>query len=564
MMTTPAEQARPDGAEFRAAAGGGRRRRPTGKAPPLPREINRAAWIWLFLAVAAIVFTIGWLAGDGDTAMLDRWNDLITTTIGRARTGTAHTAAEIVAWFSSDLWVRILRLATIVVLVIFRRWQRLLIFIVTLIVLGIIFAALDLFTTGQQIETADASSQALVVSNLTATLVLMGYCLCPSGRTRNIFFAASAGYVVIELIALASLAELLAADLVSIPLAVAVSVLAMQLFAHDSVFPIVYERKGQTAHLDLGGRRGEAIRTAIADQLGWTVTEIEPFGGASSAGSTPMRLRVTDTGDTGGNQRTVFAKLYSKSHLRSDRLYKTWRTIAYGSLEDERAFETVRRLVQYEDYVMLAMHRAGLPVAQTYGFVELAPETEYALVTELFDGAVEISDAEIGDTIIDEALEAVRYMWDAGFAHRDIKPANLLVVDGRLEIIDLAFSAIRPSPWRQAVDLANMMLILALGAGAERVYDAAKEHFHPNEIAEAFAATRGPTIPRQLREKLDDHKRETGIDLVAEFRRLAPDRRPIAIQRWSFKRVMLTGAALVTAAIVVGLIIDEIAGDGFL
>ena len=42
-------------------------------------------------------------------------------------------------------------------------------------------------------------------------------------------------------------------------------------------------------------------------------------------------------------------------------------------------------------------------------------------------------------------------MWDAGLAHRDIKPANLLVRDGRLLLIDVAFAEVRPTPWRQAV-----------------------------------------------------------------------------------------------------------------
>ena len=64
----------------------------------------------------------------------------------------------------------------------------------------------------------------------------------------------------------------------------------------------------------------------------------------------------------------------------------------------------------------------------------------------------------------------MRRLWDAGLAHRDIKPANLLVRDGHLVLIDVAFAQVRPSPWRQAVDLANMMLVLAVRTDAERVY----------------------------------------------------------------------------------------------
>ena len=90
-------------------------------------------------------------------------------------------------------------------------------------------------------------------------------------------------------------------------------------------------------------------------------------------------------------------------------------------------------------------------------------------------------------------------MWEIGLAHRDIKPANLMVRDGTLFVIDTAFAEVRPSPWRQAVDLANMMLVLGLRTDAERVYQRARRQFSDEEIAEAFAATRGLTMPSQLR-----------------------------------------------------------------
>ncbi len=66
-------------------------------------------------------------------------------------------------------------------------------------------------------------------------------------------------------------------------------------------------------------------------------------------------------------------------------------------------------------------------------------------------------------------------------------------------MIDVFFVQVRPSPWRQAVDLANMMLVLAVRTDAERVYERALHYFTPDEIAEAFAAARGVASPTQLR-----------------------------------------------------------------
>jgi hypothetical protein len=105
----------------------------------------------------------------------------------------------------------------------------------------------------------------------------------------------------------------------------------------------------------------------------------------------------------------------------------------------------------------------------------------------------------------------------------------------------VAFVEARPSPWRQAVDLANMMLCLALRSSAERVYRRALQYFTVEEISEGFAAARGLALPSQLRHLL----RSQGRNLHAEFIRLLPTPpRPIRIQRWSARRIGIWAAIL--------------------
>ena len=127
---------------------------------------------------------------------------------------------------------------------------------------------------------------------------------------------------------------------------------------------------------------------------------------------------------------------------------------------------------------------------------------------------------------------------------------------GQLLLIDVAFAQVRPSPWRQAVDLGNMMLVLAVRADPARVYRQALTYFTEAELAEAFAATRGVASPTQLRAFMKRDPR----DLLAEFRTLAPQRRPIVLQRWSARRVTLATAMLaifaVTTVFGVGLLVS--------
>jgi tRNA A-37 threonylcarbamoyl transferase component Bud32 len=334
---------------------------------------------------------------------------------------------------------------------------------------------------------------------------------------------------------------------------VTLPLLAYRLFTPNEVFPIRY-RRGRSAHLDVGGTRGAAIRRALTDQLGVVVREVEPFGLSGSAGSTPLRITVKGDPDT-----RLFGKLYAKNHLRSDRSYKFGRQLLYGRLEDEKSFNSVRRLVQQEDYALRLLNDAGLPSPKSYGFVELTPEREYLLVTDFFEGATELGEAEVDEGVVDEGLGIVRKLWDAGLAHRDIKPANLLVRDGHVFLIDVAFAEVRPSPWREAVDLANMMLCLALRCEPRMVYERALRLFTVAETTEAFAAARGLTMPSQLRRMM----RAQGRDLHAEFVRLLPEQpRPIAIQRFSARRILLTISVLFGAALIFSMVVSSLQGLG--
>ena len=332
-------------------------------------------------------------------------------------------------------------------------------------------------------------------------------------------------------------------------LGVAVGLTGFRWFTPNDVFPVSY-RRGKAAHLDVGGLRGEAIVRAVKDQLGLDVIAIKPVGLEGSGGSTPLRMTVATPGE---DDRYVFAKLYAKNHVRADRWYKLGRTILYGALEDETPFGTVRRFVEYEDYTLRLMYDEGLPAPKPFGVVEITPEREYMIVMEFFDDAVEIGEAEVSDHVIEQGLQLVRRMWDLGLAHRDIKPANLMVQAGELRLIDVFFVQVRPSPWRQAVDLANMMMVLALRTDATRVYEYALRSFTPDEIAEAFAATRGVASPTQLRSLMKQH----GVDLLAEFQGLAPHRQPIRIQRWSVRRVALTLWVLLIALVALSLVVSN-------
>jgi tRNA A-37 threonylcarbamoyl transferase component Bud32 len=540
-----------------------RRRRPTGEAPPLPHHLQISGVGWLVVAVvlvtlSAVVFAGGLRGLAVDVTVADdavvRW---LAGLDAPGLVGLERVLAAISSW-----WVLNGLLVTLLVaLLVLKRFRHLIVLLVlvqaeTLIAeswVGPLAQRPRPFGTVIRAGWGGWALPSLQITFFALGMVTVLYTLVPEGRWRN-----TGKWVATALVALTALGRIaLGADaptgvLVAAAIGVTIPLIAFRLFAPNEVFPVAY-RRGRSAHLDVGGERGAAIRRGLEDQLGLVVADLKPFGLAGSAGSTP--LRITLKGDP---PSFLFGKLYAKSHLRADRWYKLGRELLYGRLEDEKPFNTVRRLVQQEDYALRVCRDAGLPSPTPYGFVELTPEREYLLVTEFFDGAVELGEAEIDDETIDDGLGIIRKLWDAGLAHRDIKPANLLVRDGRMLLIDVAFVEARPSPWRQAVDLANMMLCLALRTDAARVYRRALRQFNTEEITEGFAAARGLALPSQLRRML----RTQGRDLHAEFVRLLPaPPQPIRIQRWSAQRIGLWALIAILLAFVAGIVSDNITNN---
>jgi tRNA A-37 threonylcarbamoyl transferase component Bud32/membrane-associated phospholipid phosphatase len=542
---------------LRAAVRSPRRRRPTGAAPPLPYRLRTSGIGWLVAALVLVGLTLAVFArglrGPAVTVTVvdDAVVGWLADLVGPGLVGPLRGLVRIGSW-----WVLgTLYFGLLLVLLVLRRWRHLIVWVVasqlgSVIISLVMMAARRPRPFGVELRTSWGgwAMPSMPVAFLAATLVSLLYTLVPEGRWRNLGKWVATFLVAVVAVARMALGVEAPTDvLVGVGIGVALPLLAFRRFTPNEVAPITY-RRGRAAHLDVGGARGQAIRRALADQLGLIVEDVQPFGLSGSAGSPPLRITVK-----GDPPRQLFGKLYAQNHLRSDRWYKLGRELLYGRLEDEKPFNSVRRLVQQEDYALRLMRDHGLPTPAPFGFVELTPEREYLLIAEFFDGTVELGEAQVTDQVIDDGLRIIRKLWDTGLAHRDIKPANLLVRDGRLLLIDVAFVEARPSPWRQAVDLANMMLCLALRSSPERVYRRALQFFTVEEITEAFAPLRLPglgrtplaalglALPSQLRHML----RERGRNLYAEFIRLLPSPpRPIRMQRWSARRVGLWAAIL--------------------
>jgi membrane-associated phospholipid phosphatase len=529
----------------------GRIRRPPGEPPPLPRDPGWARWFWFagaILILGAIVGAAYAVAG----AEIAEAEEGILEAFAELRSSVMNDLCRALAALSGAWALFGMRIAILVVLAILGHFRHLVVALVA-------FAATDLIATSLRVELPPPAVDVILqpalrgqegyffpspaMTSLSVTLFAACYALVPAGRPRSrARIAAGAVLLLVVFARLVLGAGYPVPMLYGAVLGGTVAFLIFKWLAPDASFPVTMHRGGKAAHLDLTGPRAVAVRTAMREQLGLEVTDLRPFGEEGSGGSTPLLMTLSD-----GTR--VFGKILAISHVRSDRWYRIMRTIMYGQLEDEVPFGSVKRLIEYEDYALRVLDDFGFDVAHSYGIVELTPNREYLLVEEFFEGADTLGHADVTDAVIDEGIALVRKLWDEGLAHRDIKPANLLVVDGHLQLIDVSGLELRPSAWRQGVDLANMLLVLALRTDAERVYERAMRSFTPDEIAEALACAQGMAIPTELQ----GHLKADGRDLLSQLRALAPPHPPVSIQRWSVQRLALTAVAALGLIVAVSL-----------
>jgi hypothetical protein len=545
-MAEPSEVPSSAGALPGFAVGKRRLRRPSGEPPPLPHEAgwHTRIWVAVIVVVAGLILAIPMedkYPLPADVSIL-RWAEGLRTT-------GLDNVAKAINLIASTTAILVLRWGTILVLAYYRRFRHIVVALVTWGIVDLVFLTVraDLFSPAQVTPPIPVivgpdhyyfPGAAMVA--LSVTVFTMVFALVPYERRIRAVVGASVLLAVVAAARILLASAYPSALLYGALLGATIVEVVFTWLAPPEVFPVSYRRGGNAAHLELAGARSEAVTTAMRDQIGVEITEVAAFGDEGSGGSTPLLM-------TTGNGVRIFGKILATSHVRSDRWYRIVRTIMYGKLEDEAPFGSVRRLISYEDYALRLLDDDGIHVAKSYGVIELTPNREYLLPTEFFEGSQTLGHADVNDVIIDEAMALIRSLWDHGLAHRDIKPANLLVVDGRLQLIDVSGLENRPSPWRQAVDLANMMLVMALRSDSQRVYDAALRYFTPDEIGEAFACAVGMAIPTELQR----HLKEDPRDPIGEFQRLAPPHPRVSIQRWSWRRIGLTAAAVAGIAVVV-------------
>src|SRR6059036_1309792 len=117
---------------------GGHRRRPSGEPPPLPRQLGSSGRFWIGVVVYFALTVIGVFLFNPMRRVFDDVDDAILRRFVALRTPIVVHLTRGINLLASRWTIRVIRWSVVLVLVVFRRWRHLVVYMGALLVLELV------------------------------------------------------------------------------------------------------------------------------------------------------------------------------------------------------------------------------------------------------------------------------------------------------------------------------------------------------------------------------------------------------------------------------------------
>jgi glycosyltransferase 2 family protein len=183
----------------------------------------------------------------------------------------------------------------------------------------------------------------------------------------------------------------------------------------------------------------------------------------------------------------LFVKALGEDERSADLMFRTYRRIMPRDLGDEKADASLRRTVEHEALVALAVRDLGVRTPRFVAFAQADPNG-FVLAYEQIAG--KSFDRVPLEQMTDDALGGI---WDQlalmrrhRVAHRDLRLANVFLGDdGQSWIIDFGFSELAASDLLLRTDVAELLASSTTVVGPERAIAVAASVVGPDALVDA-------------------------------------------------------------------------------
>ena len=222
---------------------------------------------------------------------------------------------------------------------------------------------------------------------------------------------------------------------------------------------------GAAAVVALGAPSCRPSAEAVTDGLRAVGVELADLHAASvdARGSTPYFGTTADGG-------RLFVKVLGRDERDADLLFRLYRFVVPRDLGDERPFSSLRRAVEHEALLSLAVTRLGVRTPPVVAFSPAAPDG-FVLSYEAVAGRSldRLEPDEVTDGVLADIWRQVGILRRSRVAHRDLRLANVFLDDGgEVWLIDFGFAELAASDLLLATDVAELVAALSLKVGAAR------------------------------------------------------------------------------------------------
>jgi undecaprenyl-diphosphatase len=222
-----------------------------------------------------------------------------------------------------------------------------------------------------------------------------------------------------------------------------------------------------------------AVMAGLA-AVGLPVVQLDRAG-VDARGSTPYFGVAAD-----GTR--LFVKALGADERSADLLFRLYRRIQRRNFGDEPSFSTLRRAVEHEAFVALAVRAMGVRTPTLRAFATAEPNG-YVLAYEAIDGRSldRLDPSDVSDEVLGAVWRHVGELRHHRVAHRDLRLANIFLDDaGVVWLIDFGFSEVAASDVLLATDVAELLASSSAYVGSERA------------VAQAVAAVDPITLGRAV------------------------------------------------------------------
>jgi glycosyltransferase 2 family protein len=223
-------------------------------------------------------------------------------------------------------------------------------------------------------------------------------------------------------------------------------------------------------HLAVGSPLGLPSAEEISD---WIAGLNVPVGGIARAPRQLWGVEKLAGQDAAG--RAVELSVYGRDSSDARVLAKLWRFCLYRDSGPTLILDRLQQ-VEHEAFLALMAGRAGVLVPEVLAVGRFGPSRDAVLVTRLPVGRTlaEADDAVLSDGTLDELLQTVLRLREAGIAHGALGSETIIVsAEGAVFLKDFRCASSSALEGRLDGDLAAALAAVAVRAGAKRTAAAA-------------------------------------------------------------------------------------------